>query len=63
MSSAVAGKKTDAKALQSEVVMVDATMSVVTVDNATAITADSAADNDVIHVIDRPRRGMPARYR
>jgi len=52
MSSALAGKKTDAKTVQGEMVMVDATMGGVTVNNAKVVTADIVADNGVIHVID-----------
>ena len=52
MSSALAGKKTDAKTVEGEMVMVDATMGGVTVNGAKVVTADVAADNGVIHVID-----------
>ena len=52
MSSALAGKKTEAKTVEGEMVMVDATMGGVTVNNAKVVTADVAADNGVIHVID-----------
>lgn len=52
MSSALAGKKTDAKTVQGEMVLVDATMGGVTVNGAKVVTADVAADNGVIHVID-----------
>ena len=52
MSSALAGKKTDAKTVQGEMVMVDATMGGVTVNGAKIVTADVVADNGVIHVID-----------
>lgn len=52
MSSALAGKKTDAKTVQGEMVMVDATMGGVTVNGAKVVTADVSADNGVIHVID-----------
>ncbi|NQW49901.1 MAG: fasciclin domain-containing protein [Rhodospirillales bacterium] len=52
MSSALAGKKTDAKTVQGEMVMVDASMGGVTVNGAKVVTADVAADNGVIHVID-----------
>ena len=52
MSSALAGKKTDAKTVQGEMVMVDATMGGVTVNGAKVVTADVVADNGVIHVID-----------
>ena len=52
MSSALAGKKTEAKTVEGEMVMVDATVSGVTVNNAKVVTADVAADNGIIHVID-----------
>jgi uncharacterized surface protein with fasciclin (FAS1) repeats len=52
MSSALAGKKTEAKTVEGEMVMVDATMGGVTVNGAKVVTADVAADNGVIHVID-----------
>ena len=52
MSSALTGKKTDAKTVQGEMVMVDATMGGVTVNGAKIVTADVVADNGVIHVID-----------
>ena len=52
MSSALAGKKTEAKTVAGEAVVVDATMGGVTVNNAKVVTADVAADNGVIHVID-----------
>ena len=52
MSSALAGKKTDAKTVEGEMVTVDATMGGVTVNGAKVVTADVAADNGVIHVID-----------
>ena len=52
MSPALAGKKTDAKTVQGEMVMVDATMGGVTVNGAKVVTADIAADNGVIHAID-----------
>ena len=45
-------EKTDAKTVQGEMVMVDATMGGVTVNGAKVVTADVAADNGVIHVID-----------
>ena len=52
MSADLAGKKTDAKTVQGEMVMVDAKMGGVTVNNAKVVTADVVADNGVIHVID-----------
>lgn len=52
MSSALAGKKTDAKTVEGGMVMVDATSGGVNVDGAKVLSADVAADNGVIHVID-----------
>jgi uncharacterized surface protein with fasciclin (FAS1) repeats len=52
MSTALAGKVTDAKTVQGQSVKVDATKGGVMVDNAKVVTADIAADNGVIHVID-----------
>ena len=52
MSSALAGKVTDAKTVQGQSVKVDATKGGVMVDNAKVVTADIVADNGVIHVID-----------
>ena len=52
MSSALAGKKTEAKTVQGGVVTIDATKGGVTVNDAKVVTADVAADNGVIHVID-----------
>ena len=60
MSSTVAGKKTDAKTVQGVVVMVDATMGGVTVNNAKVVTDEIAVDNGVIDI---SILGMPARYR
>ena len=52
MSSTLAGKKTEAKTVEGEMIMVDATMGGVTVNNAKVVTADVVTDNGVIHVID-----------
>ncbi|MBM3408625.1 MAG: fasciclin domain-containing protein [Gammaproteobacteria bacterium] len=52
MSSALAGKKTDAKTVEGGMVMVDATSGGVNVNGAKVLSADVAADNGVIHVID-----------
>ncbi|MFN9928748.1 MAG: fasciclin domain-containing protein [Phenylobacterium sp.] len=52
MSSALAGKVTDAKTVEGRTVKVDATMGGVTVNGAKVVTADIAASNGVIHVVD-----------
>jgi uncharacterized surface protein with fasciclin (FAS1) repeats len=52
MSSALAGKVTDAPTVQGQTVKVDATGAGVMVNNATVITADVQATNGVIHIID-----------
>ncbi|NJL07874.1 MAG: fasciclin domain-containing protein [Rhodospirillales bacterium] len=52
MSSALAGKVTDAKTVQGQSVKVDGTKGGVSVDNANVVKADISADNGVIHVID-----------
>lgn len=52
MSSDLAGKVTDAKTVQGQMVRVDATRGGVMVNNARVLTADVAASNGVIHVID-----------
>jgi uncharacterized surface protein with fasciclin (FAS1) repeats len=52
MSTALAGKVTDAKTVQGQTVKVDATKGGVMVDNAKVATADVQASNGVIHVID-----------
>jgi uncharacterized surface protein with fasciclin (FAS1) repeats len=52
MSSALAGKVTDAKTVEGRTVKVDATMGGVTVNGAKVVAADVAATNGVIHVID-----------
>jgi uncharacterized surface protein with fasciclin (FAS1) repeats len=51
MAADVAGKKTMAKSVQGSEITVDGTKGVM-VDAATVLTADIAADNGVIHVID-----------
>ena len=51
-SSALAGKVTDAKTVEGRTVKVDATGGGVTVNGAKVITADVAATNGVIHVVD-----------
>jgi uncharacterized surface protein with fasciclin (FAS1) repeats len=52
MSANLAGKKTDAKTVEGRNISIDATMGGVKVDNAKVVSADVAADNGVIHVID-----------
>ena len=52
MSGSLAGKKTEAATVQGSMVTIDATMNGVMVDDARVVTADVAADNGVIHVID-----------
>ena len=52
MSASLAGKKTDAKTIEGDDLAIDATMSGVTVNGAKVVSADVAADNGVIHVID-----------
>lgn len=52
MSAGLAGKATDAKTVQGQTVKIDATKGGVMVDKAKVVTADVAADNGVIHVID-----------
>ena len=52
MSSALAGKVTDAPTVQGQTVKVDATGSGVMVNNAKVTGADVEASNGVIHVID-----------
>ncbi|MFN3349258.1 fasciclin domain-containing protein [Pseudorhodoplanes sp.] len=52
MSSALAGKTTEAKTVQGQPVKVDATKGDVMVNNAKVVKADIATDNGVIHVID-----------
>lgn len=54
MSADLAGKKVDAKTVEGATVAIDATKKgVVMVNTAKVITADIAADNGVIHVIDQ----------
>jgi uncharacterized surface protein with fasciclin (FAS1) repeats len=52
MSALLAGKTTDAKTVEGQSVKIVANMSGVMVDNAKVTSADIAADNGVIHVID-----------
>ena len=52
MSASLAGKKTDAKTVEGRNISIDATMGSVKVNSATVLSADVAADNGVIHVID-----------
>ena len=52
MSASLAGKKTDAKTVEGDTLAIDATMGGVTVNGAKVVSADVAADNGVIHVID-----------
>jgi uncharacterized surface protein with fasciclin (FAS1) repeats len=52
MSTSLAGKKTDAKTVEGSNISIDATKGGVTVNSAKVTSADVAADNGVIHVID-----------
>lgn len=52
MSASLAGKKTDAKTVEGRNISIDATMGSVKVNSAKVVSADVAADNGVIHVID-----------
>jgi len=52
MSASLAGKKTDAKTVEGDDLSIDATMGGVTVNGAKVVSADVAADNGVIHIID-----------
>ena len=52
MSDYLAGKKTEVKTVEGETLAIDATADGVMVDNAKVVSADVAADNGVIHVID-----------
>lgn len=52
MASDIAGKKLEAKTVQGQALAVDATMGGVMINNARVTTADIAASNGVIHVID-----------
>ncbi len=51
-SASLAGKMIDARTVEGETVMVDGTMSGVTVNGAHVTSADIACDNGVIHVVD-----------
>jgi uncharacterized surface protein with fasciclin (FAS1) repeats len=51
-SASLAGKKTDAKTVEGSTVAIDASMGGVKVNDAKVITADVAADNGVIHIVD-----------
>ncbi len=51
-SASLAGKKTDAKTVGGGTVAIDASMGGVKVNDAKVTTADVAADNGVIHIID-----------
>lgn len=52
VSTDLAGKKMDVKTVEGSTLAVDASGSGVMVDNAKVVSADVAADNGVIHVID-----------
>ena len=52
MSASLAGKKTEVKTVEGEMLAIDARSGGVMVDNAKVVSADVAADNGVIHVID-----------
>ena len=52
MSTSLAGKETDAKTVEGSNISIDATKGGVTVNSAKVTSADIAADNGVIHVID-----------
>ena len=52
MASNIAGKKTMAKTVEGSDATIDATGDAVMIDGAKVVTADIAADNGVIHVID-----------
>ena len=52
MSTSLAGKKTNAKTVEGDTLTIDASMGGVTVNGAKVVSADVAADNGVIHVID-----------
>jgi uncharacterized surface protein with fasciclin (FAS1) repeats len=52
MAADIAGKKTMAKTVQGSDATIDATGTAVMIDGAKVVTADVAADNGVIHVID-----------
>jgi len=53
MAADLAGNKTDAATVQGGKIAVDATKGGVMVNDAKVVTADVAADNGVIHVIDK----------
>lgn len=53
MAKDIAGKKMEAKTVQSAPIAVDATGGKVMVNDAQVISADVSADNGVIHVIDK----------
>jgi uncharacterized surface protein with fasciclin (FAS1) repeats len=52
MSGSLAGKMTEVKTVEGETLAIDARSGGVMVDNAKIVSADIAADNGVIHVID-----------
>jgi uncharacterized surface protein with fasciclin (FAS1) repeats len=52
MSASLVGKKSEAKTVEGGTLAIDASSSGVMVDNAKVVSADIAADNGVIHVID-----------
>ena len=52
MSGSLAGKMTEVKTVEGETLAIDARSGGVMVDNAKVVSADIAADNGVIHVID-----------
>ncbi len=52
MSGDLAGKSMEAETVQGQSLMVDATGSMVKIDEATVISADVMADNGIIHIID-----------
>lgn len=51
-SGYLAGKTTEVRTVEGEALMIDGTSGGVMVDNAKVVSADIAADNGVIHVID-----------
>lgn len=53
MSKDIAGKKLDPKTVEGQSLAIDASGNVVKVNDATVTKADIAADNGVIHVIDK----------
>jgi uncharacterized surface protein with fasciclin (FAS1) repeats len=52
MSSSLSGKKTEVRTVEGGTLEIDASAGGVTVDDAKVVSADVAADNGVIHVID-----------